>query len=154
MDVKTRWMEQISHWFNLPYGLSRCYVNSVLPLAHEYGLEIESILDAAGVDPTSLKEFNDRVPLYSALKIFKAAIELTGDEYLAIRASKEISAQSHRAFSYVDLHYQTLGQAMVRLMEFEKLVWDLGVTRMVHSPEYLHLEWKIRGVPDSIMRVP
>ncbi len=132
-------------------SLSAAYINSVLPgLLDHYGLDLQSVLEEAGVDPRVLETPDALVPLLDVMRLFMVVLQHTRDRGLGFEMGRRVKARSYQVLGYVVLSSGTLREAIHRLLRFEKLAGNLGHTEMEQPDSGLvRLKWfcPISGAP-------
>ncbi len=124
-------------------SLSASYIDSVLPeLMLRYGLDQADILEAAGVDDRLFGEAPDAlVSIPDVMRIFAVILRRTGDPALGFEIGQCVKARSYQVLGYVVLASSTLGEAIERLIRFEKLAGNIGVSELHRQEQRARLIW-------------
>lgn len=131
-------------------SLSAAYVDAVLPdlLAH-YGLSRDAILAQAGIDESRFSRSDQLLPLVDVLRLFLVILQACGDTRLGFEIGRRVRPRSYQVLGYVILASSHLGEAVQRLIRFERLSGKLGETHMEHVGDQVRMEWHcpITGEP-------
>lgn len=124
-------------------SLSAAYLHSLLPpLAQHYGLDLAPLLHQAGLSPQRLAQPDTLVPLSQAGALFLALLQATGDEGLGLVMGSLVQPRSYQVLGYAVMSSSHLGEAIDRLIRYEKLVGKLGSTRLQRHGTVCRLEWQ------------
>jgi AraC-like DNA-binding protein len=123
-------------------SLSVAYVASVLPaLAERYQLKVEALLADAGLPSDLLERRDGMLPLVDAMRLFLVILSRSQDAGMGFETGRLVRARSYQVLGYVILASANIGEAIDKLIRFEKLSGNLGRTEMVHEGETLRLIW-------------
>lgn len=123
-------------------SLGAAYVNSVLPaVARHYGLDAEALLAAAGIPGELLQSSEALIPFDRVAMLFLQALQVTGDTALGLVIGSLVQPRSYQVLGYAVLSCETLGEAVDRLIRYEKLVGKLGETRLIDLAGRCRLAW-------------
>lgn len=132
-----------------PQSVSAAYIGSVLPplLAH-YRLDQADVLARAGIDAAQLARADALLPLVDVLRLFLVILEQTGDDGLGFETGRLVQARSYQVLGYALLASADLGQAIQRLLRFEKLAGNLGTAKLTPG-DPVRLSWQcpVTGTP-------
>lgn len=123
-------------------SLGAGYVGSVVPeVARHYGLNADDLLAAAGITPEQLQQPDALIPFDRVAMLFLQALQASGDPAFGLIVGSMVQPRSYQVLGYAILSCDTLGEAIDRLIRYEKLVGKLGVTRLVEQAGVCRLEW-------------
>ncbi len=88
------------------------------------GFDPEPLFKQMGVDPELITDPNARVSEEAVIKLWSRAIELTGDECLAIKAGKHWHPSTLGALGYAWLASSTLRAALNRVVRYFRMIDD------------------------------
>lgn len=131
-------------------SVSTAYLGSILPgLAGHYGLDASELLAAAGLDEDLLAAPDHMLPLVDAMRVFMLVLSRTGDQAMGFEIGRQVKARSYQVLGYAILSSANLGEAIERLIRFEKLAGNLGSTSMTQDGDRIRLVWHspIEGEP-------
>ncbi|MFZ5724590.1 MAG: AraC family transcriptional regulator [Pseudomonadota bacterium] len=111
----------------LPASLSAAWVNDALAtVQREYGIAPAELLAQAGVDAQTFANPTALVPLIDVVRLFACALGRTGDNALGLRLGGNVQPRSYPVLGYVIMGSADLGEAIDRLLRFERIVGELG----------------------------
>lgn len=123
-------------------SLGAAYVSSVLPmLARHYGLDAEALLVTAGITGEQLQSSDSLIPFDRVAMLFLQALQMTGDPAFGLVVGSLVQPRSYQVLGYAVLSCDTLGEAIDRLIRYEKLVGKLGETHMTEQGDRCRLTW-------------
>ncbi|MDF1782062.1 MAG: AraC family transcriptional regulator [Alcanivoracaceae bacterium] len=132
------------------HSLSSAYLASILPsLAEHYQLSVDDLLRDAGLPVDVLLQSQTMVPLADALKVFLSILAQTGDSGLGFEVGRQVRPRSYQVLGYAILASATLHEAIERLIGFEKLAGNIGVSEMQENGDTVRLRWQcpVTGEP-------
>jgi AraC-like DNA-binding protein len=112
--------------------------------AEHLGMAIEPALAAAGLQAQQLSDNSLRLPGEAPERLLDYFCEHSGDPLFGLNAANFVLPNSWSVLGYITMNCATLGDAMSRIMPFEKLVGDMGVSRAEARDEQVHLIWDCR----------
>lgn len=113
------------------------WVKAIVAAAQRGGGDEAKMLIAAGIDSLP----NDplvRIPLDAVVRLWRAAIDSTGDSAFGLRMGQAIEPTSFDVVAYTLVSSNSLREAIIRLQRFQKLISDGGRVQLV---ERNGLEW-------------
>lgn len=127
----------------LPASLSAAWVNDALATVQkEYGIVPADLLAQAGVDARAFANPTTLVPLIDVLRLFATALGRTGDNAMGLRLGANVQPRSYPVLGYVIMGSATLGEAIDRLLRFERIIGELGRASLGdEDAEHLLLRW-------------
>jgi len=135
-------------------SLSVAYVASILPpLAEHYGLNMPELLDQAGLPTDLLERVDGLLPLVDVMRLFVVVLSHCGDPGMGFEIGRLVRARSYQVLGYVILASANIGEAIDKLIRFEKLTGNLGRTEVVPAANCLQLVWHcpIAGEPGRFL---
>lgn len=120
--------------------------------AEQLGMAIEPALAAAGLQAQQLSDNTLRLPGEVHERLLDYFCEHSGDGLFGLHAANFVLPNSWSVLGYITMNCATLGDAMSRIMPFEKLVGDMGVSRAEVQGEHVHLIWACRYQRPRIRR--
>jgi AraC-like DNA-binding protein len=123
-------------------SISAAYLNSILPaLATHYGLSLDALLRNAGLSAHTLQQPDALVPLFQAGTVFLQILQASGDHGVGLVAGALVQPRSYQVLGYAVLSSSNLGDAIDRLIRYEKLVGKLGSTQLIRHDDVCQLRW-------------
>ncbi|UVE16428.1 AraC family transcriptional regulator [Pseudomonas sp. LS44] len=123
-----------------------------LRLAEQQGLDQEAALAAAGLSRADLADNGKRLPSEAHEKLLGHLLAASGDPLFGLHAAHFVQPGSWSVLGYITMNCATLGEAMSRIVPYEKLVGDMGVSRIEAQADHVRLIWTCRHQPGEIRR--
>ncbi|MDX1552111.1 MAG: AraC family transcriptional regulator [Marinobacter sp.] len=105
------------------------------------GIDTGSLFTKAGLDPSILQTDEGRIDG----ELFQAFIRLLCEEsknpILGLETGDFVQPGSYSVVGYITMSCATLGEAVEQIAPFEKLVGDMGTTRLSVNEDDLKLTW-------------
>ena len=109
--------------------------------ASTQGIDTTRLLLQAGLAPDLLTSDEGRVGGEQFQAFVHLLCEHTGNPILGLETGDFVQPGSYSVLGYITMSCATLGEAIARIAPFEKLVGDMGVTRIEDAGENLRLVW-------------
>lgn len=136
----------------LPASLSAAWVSDALVTVQKtYGIAAEELIAQAGVDPQLLGNPSALVPLIDVLRLFVTVLGRTGDNTIGLTVGGNVQVRSYPVLGYVIMGSANIGEAVDRLLRFERIVGDLGRASLEEAGDSLLLRWDC-PIPDPYAR--
>ncbi len=133
-------------------GFASCAaVNQYLRTARDMNLAIDSALEVARVNKKDLEKESNRITGEQFQAIIKHLIETSQDSLLGLKSGRYVQPGSYGALGYIAMSCATLGDAIERIVPYEKLVGDMGVTTLEREGTNLRIQWHC-AYPDPVVR--
>lgn len=116
------------------------------------GLDIDAALQAAGISQGQLADNSQRIPSEVHERLIAHFIQVSGDPLFGLHAARYVQPGSWSVLGYIAMNCANLGEAMSRIAPFEKLVGDMGVSRIEPGPDHVRLIWSCRHSNADIRR--
>ncbi|MEK1905070.1 MAG: AraC family transcriptional regulator [Pseudomonas sp.] len=120
--------------------------------AEQLGLDCDAALAAAGIDRESLADNGKRIPSEVHERLLAHLVAATGDTLFGLHAASFVQPGSWSVLGYITMNCATLGEAMSRIVPYEKLVGDMGTSRIEPVGEHIRLIWNCRHEDREIRR--
>ncbi|MBS7661267.1 AraC family transcriptional regulator [Pseudomonas lalucatii] len=120
--------------------------------AERLGLDIEAALTAAGIAAEDLRDNAKRLPGEAHERLLAHLLQLSGDPLFGLRSARFVQPGSWSVLGYIAMNCATLGEAMSRIVPYEKLVGDMGVSRIESAADHVRLIWNCRHQGAQIRR--
>ena len=120
------------------------------PLLEHYRLDKQQVLADAGIAPDMLARPDALLSMLDVMRLFMVVMQACRDPGLGFEVGRRVQARSYHVLGYAVLSSCTLGDAIDRLLRFEKLAGNLGSTEMRElDSRRLQLRWHcpIAGAP-------
>ncbi|MFE8073236.1 AraC family transcriptional regulator [Marinobacteraceae bacterium S3BR75-40.1] len=126
-------------------------IQQYLRLAQADGLDVEALCRHAGL-PVDLSTITQgHVPGSAFQALIREMVEQTGDPILGLRSGDYVQPGSYNVLGYITMSCATLGEAVARIAPYEKLVGDMGVTKVLSQGDEIHLVWSC-AYTDPVVR--
>lgn len=124
-------------------SLSAAYLNSIRPgIEQHYAMDLSQILKQSGLTQQQLDDPHYMVPFSKVGALFMLLMQQTGDAGLGLLVGSLVQPRSYQVLGYAVMSSATLGEAIDRLIRYEKLVGKLGSTEFSRQDEVCRLSWR------------
>ena len=96
----------------------------------EKGVDSDSLVRSAGLDPAAFDDPDARFDLTSTSKLWASAVEATGDPAFGLYASRFVNQTTFHALGYAIMASTTLREAMARNVRYGRLISDAAESRL------------------------
>ncbi len=120
--------------------------------AEHLGLDIDQALAAAGIAADALNDNGKRLPGEAHERLLDHLLRVSGDPLFGLHAARYVQPGSWSVLGYIAMNCATLGEAMSRIVPYEKLVGDMGVSRIESGADEVRLIWTCRHQQADIRR--
>ena len=120
--------------------------------AQQLGLDQGAALAAAGLAPADLHDNRRRVPGEALERLLAHLLQASADPLFGLHAGRFVQPGSWSVLGYITMNCATLGEAMGRIAPYEKLVGDMGVSRLEAGADHMRLIWSCRHQTAEIRR--
>src|SRR5262245_13169782 len=120
--------------------------------AEHLGVDIDHALQAASLSRGQLDDNRRRLPGEAHERLLGQLSERSGDPLFGLHAAQFVQPGSWSVLGYITMNCTNLGEAMARIVPYEKLVGDMGVSRMEPGDGHIRLAWNCRHQPGEIRR--
>ena len=119
--------------------LSVSSFNLILFTAHERGADYNLLCQKLGLMADILQNPDGRLPISQVQKLWKEAVEMTGDEHLALHLGESINTIGVGILAYVMMHCPTFGKALEKLCQYQDIVCDGSKTTLTIIDDLVYL---------------
>lgn len=120
--------------------------------AEQLGVATGPALAAAGITAGQLDDNSLRLPVEAHERLLEYFCEHSGDLLFGLNSARFVLPNSWSVLGYITMNCATLGEAMNRIMPFEKLVGDMGTSRAEMVDGQVRLIWNCRHQQPRIRR--
>ncbi|HSC85477.1 MAG TPA: AraC family transcriptional regulator, partial [Pseudomonas sp.] len=120
--------------------------------AEQLGLDCNAALAAADIEREALADNGKRIPSEAHERLLTHLIAASGDRLFGLHASSFVQPGSWSVLGYITMNCATLGEAMSRIVPYEKLVGDMGTSRIEAAGTHVRLIWNCRHETSEIRR--
>lgn len=104
---------------------------AMLAACERLGLDPRAILDAAGLDRSTVDDPDARIAIEQSAAIWQKAYELSGDPNLALHAIEVLPFGAYRVIDFLATTAPTIGVALAKVADYFPLIHD--VVRLPYS---------------------
>src|SRR5882757_2648335 len=98
------------------------WANALVRTLQVRGCDVDALLLRAGLDGAMLKDPNGRVPVSGMVRLWRLAVEETGDPCLGLKAAAFVQPATFHSLGLAMLASQNLGDALQRSARFSRIV--------------------------------
>lgn len=109
-------------------------VRDMLTSASSRGLEIDPLMEAAGLSHELLADPNSRLPVASLERLVCAAAAISDDPLLGLHMSEQADPAGFGVAGHLRMACGTLHEVIDMTMRYERLVSDFGLTSLSYQP--------------------
>lgn len=120
--------------------------------AEQLGVDCPAALAAAGIDPTHLNDNSLRIPGLTHERLLAHLAQTSADPLFGLHSARFVQPGSWSVLGYIAMNCATLGEAMDRIVPYEKLVGDMGVSRIEAEQDHVRLIWDCRHHHPEVRR--
>ena len=120
--------------------------------ADSLGLDLAAARAAAGITPEDLADSSKRLPGAVHERLLQHLLLVSGDPLFGLHAARHVQPGSWSVLGYITMNCATLGEAMSRIVPYEKLIGDLGSSRMEMAGDHVRLIWNCHQQDPAIRR--
>ncbi|WP_020409605.1 AraC family transcriptional regulator [Hahella ganghwensis] len=129
-------------------------VNQYLRFAEDRGLDCDQALQVAAVEQSQLAEGSSGITGMQFQALLKNLIQQSDDPLLGSNSGDYVQPGSYNVLGYIVMSCATLGEAIEKIVPFEKLVGDMGTTTLEpweDNPDLVLIQWNC-AYPDPEVR--
>lgn len=126
-------------------------VRQYLRLAQSHGLDLPPLLREAGLATDILTEDHRRIDGLQFQALIRALLQRISDPLLGLHSGDFVQPGSYSVLGYITMSCATLGEAIARIAPYEKLVGDMGITRVHVIGDEIRIRWTC-AYPDPDVR--
>lgn len=116
-------------------------VKQYLDMARSKGVDCVDPLKDADISDELLEDSNKRVPGVALQTLLSHLIPLSNDPCYGLHTSAFIQPASYGVLGYIAMNCSTVGEALVKIPVYEKIVGDMGVTTTKTQGEDIWVRW-------------
>lgn len=117
-------------------------VQQYLRHAETQNIDTSSAINTAGIDPFVLDNANGRIPGEQFQSLIRALLDASNDPLMGLNSSLQVQPGSYSVLGYITMSCATMGDAIERVPTYERLVGDMGVTKITRSKDSIFLNWR------------
>ncbi|MBY5937604.1 AraC family transcriptional regulator [Marinobacter nauticus] len=105
------------------------------------GIAVDPLFEKAGLKPEILDSDEGRIDGEQLQVFIRLLAEHTGNPVLGLETGDYVQPGSYSVLGYITMSCATLGEAVTRIAPYEKLVGDMGTTRLKMKGDSATLIW-------------
>jgi len=98
------------------------WVSALVLTLQSYGCDARALMIRAGLDPETLKDPNGRSPVSGMVRLWRLAVETTGDPCLGLKAATFVQPATFHSLGLALLASQNLEDSLQRAARFSRIV--------------------------------
>ncbi|WP_152224590.1 AraC family transcriptional regulator [Pseudomonas sp. SCB32] len=120
--------------------------------AESLGMDLDAALQAAGLERSQLNDNSQRLPSEAHERLLQYLCERSGDPLFGLHSARFVQPGSWSVLGYITMNCANLGEAMGRIIPYEKLVGDMGTSALEPADDHVKLIWNCRHDAAPIRR--
>lgn len=112
------------------------------------GIAPDPALGAAGISREALKSIDTRLPFQAVRALWEAGSEVSGDLSFGIHVAEELPDGAYDLFEYLLSTASTVGEGLLRLVPYVRLIHERSELRLVVEPRFARLLF-LRAAPPA-----
>ena len=129
--------------------LSVSSFNLILFTAQQKGADYDLLCQKLGLEASVLQNPDGRLPIPQVQRLWKEAVEMTGDEHLALHLGESINTVGVGILAYVMMHCPAFGKALEKLCQYQDIVCDGSKTTLNVKDDLVYL--KLTQISDDLL---
>lgn len=127
------------------------WARSIVVALEARGLDGRALAAEAGIDPASIADPVGRAPVTATGRLWRLAVEASGDPCFGLFASRFFSFPTFQALGVAVLASATVREAFSRLVRYSRIISDAADYRLVDDGAHCRLE--IHVAPEARLEV-
>ena len=120
--------------------------------AEQLGMDCNQALAAAGIEAADLNDNSRRIPGLKHELLLEHLLRASANPLFGLHSAHFVQPGSWSVLGYITMNCATLGEAMSRIVPYEKLVGDMGVSRIEAGHDQVRLIWDCRHHNAAVRR--
>lgn len=127
-------------------------VNQYLQLAREQQLDTHTICQSVGVSEKIFEDNSAHITGLQFQALISALLHHTQDDLFGLHTAKYVQPGSYSVLGYISMNCENLGQAIEKIIPFEKLVGDMGTTEFEMLGDQVKIKWLCQFTDQHVKR--
>jgi AraC-like DNA-binding protein len=132
--------------------ISGAALQQYLVSAKAAGVDIHRALALANIDESQANDAEARIASTLFERMLEQMISASGDALFGLHTSQFVQPGSYSVMGYIAMSATTIGEALTRVSQYEKLVGDMGTTRVDQDGSLLRVIWDCRHTRQPVRR--
>nr|ACP17931.1 putative AraC family transcriptional regulator [Pseudomonas nitroreducens] len=120
--------------------------------AESLGMDLDAALAAASLERSQLNDNSQRLPSEAHERLLQYLCAHSGDPLFGLHSARFVQPGSWSVLGYITMNCANLGEAMSRIIPYEKLVGDMGTSQLEPADDHVKLIWNCRHEMAPIRR--
>jgi AraC-like DNA-binding protein len=116
-------------------------VQQYLRYAESQNMDTSSAISKAGIAQNIFNIENGRIKGEQFQALIKALLHQSNDPLMGLNSSQHVQPGSYSVLGYIVMSCATIGEALLRISRFERLVGDMGITTKSVHGDFIHIQW-------------
>ena len=123
------------------------WVNALVLTLQSRGCDADALMVRAGLDPAAIKDPNGRSPVTCVARLWRLAVEATGDPCLGLKAAAFVQPATFHSLGLALLASQNLEDSLQRAARFSRIVSSAAEITIEHTPRGVKqlMHWRAEG---------
>ena len=126
-------------------------IQQYLTCAEALGTPTQDVLDRYGITREQLSDNTARLPGGVFQDILGELIRDTADPLFGLKTAQHVQPITYSIYGYMAMNSRNLGEAIERTPEYEKLVGDMGITKLIPRDGQFFARWD-SNMTDPLVR--
>ena len=127
-------------------------VKQYLQLASAQQLKTSHLLAELGLTKTILADSSATISGLKFQQLISALVNLSKDKLFGLHTAQFVQPGSYSVLGYIIMNCETLGDAITKIQPFEKLVGDMGTTKISQNDKEFTITWSCLFT-DKLVRI-
>ena len=115
------------------------FVSTLLDRATSLGLDRDELMEGAGLTPGCLDEPDARIPIVRDHDLWQAIVERVDDPSVGVQLGAQFRIREAGLVGYAMLHSHNLGDAILRLIRYGRILVDTAVFSLTTAGDEVHV---------------
>lgn len=106
------------------------WIQAIVRTVDEHGVDGTALAHEAGIPPRVLRDADERAPQPAVTRLWKLAVEATGDPCIGLKVPRHVSFATFHALGYAIFASPDMKSALQRVIRFQRLISDATAQRL------------------------
>jgi len=116
-------------------------ISQYIQLAKKQHIDVDSICEKLGINHQCLNDNSQHITGLQFQQIIAELIDSSDDELFGLHTAQFVQPGSYNVLGYISMNCKDLGQAITKIQPFEKLVGDMGTTKIEQLGSEFKISW-------------
>lgn len=141
------------HQAHVNFGTISSWALIIWKALESYGCDSGALFQRAGLDATKLRDANARYPVSGVQRLWRLAVEVTGDPCFGLTAARFWHATTFHALGYAWLASATLHEGLERLSRYFKMVTTAGQVCLEERDDAFYVTFVLEELEPAAAKV-